>query len=265
MVRLCRKTAASNNRVYVLLCLVADRGVPFSRARRASSGSGARRAFSCPAVQGRVRSAPWKPTRVASGTGTIRRYPRPRSGEGRRLPKTNVLAAARRVAGVGVRVSARRPSAHLFETRWDKRGVRGAARRMRPGSLTLAPRGPRHSGSAATTRPIRTRTQRGKTHEQRAKRSLMGTRRYGEELHGAVRRLVADAGPPGAEATPANPNSMRALALTAYAAAQGRAEPCTTACLATAGPRGGTARRLGATRRGRGRRTRPRWGRGGAP
>ena len=42
-----------------------------------------------------------------SGKEAIRRYPRPRSGEGQRPPQDeSVLVAARRVAGLGVRVTA---------------------------------------------------------------------------------------------------------------------------------------------------------------
>jgi predicted DsbA family dithiol-disulfide isomerase len=49
--------------------------------------------------------------------------------------------------------------------------------------------------------------------------------RYGEEFHAVVRRLISDAGLPEPNLPPRIPNTMRALALTAYVGAQGRAEP----------------------------------------
>jgi predicted DsbA family dithiol-disulfide isomerase len=50
-------------------------------------------------------------------------------------------------------------------------------------------------------------------------------RRYGRELGDAVRQLIAEAGLPEPNLPARVPNTMRALALTAYAGAKGRAEP----------------------------------------
>jgi predicted DsbA family dithiol-disulfide isomerase len=50
-------------------------------------------------------------------------------------------------------------------------------------------------------------------------------RRYSAELHDAVRHLISDAGLPKPNLPPRIPNASRALALTAYAGAQGLAEP----------------------------------------
>jgi hypothetical protein len=102
---------------------------------------------------GRLRSA----FGIRSGERVIRRYRRA-GGEGAGvLPKTSVLVAARRVAGLGVRVSARRPSAHV----WDTIGQRGygAYRRASPSSSQLG--GLLHHGGDRGGPPLTLRTRHG--------------------------------------------------------------------------------------------------------